>query len=316
MPLLTENVDTREEIGWPEASASAPVRKISGKRSGSFDSWPPKSALFATCANPGCQTGWLHLWRSRTRPIFEEAWTCSAECTEAQMASAVARELRDGGTERAGHRPRIPIGLVLMEEGWITHAQLHAALEAQKRAGTGRLGQWLIEQRAADEATITRALGLQWSCPVLSIERHDRLSMAAMLPRLFVDAYGALPLRAAGRSVLYLAFEERPDPILALALRKMTGLRVENGIVQESLFRQAHARMLDTEFPSVTLIEAVSARAAAHSLACAVERSRPASARLVRLRDFLWLRMSLRLQQGPIPAAADVEDVICTLGWV
>ena len=40
---------------------------------------------------------------------------------------------------------------------------------------------------------MTRALGLQWSCPVLPLEFHDPESLSPVMPRLFVDAFGAFP---------------------------------------------------------------------------------------------------------------------------
>ncbi len=58
-----------------------------------------------------------------------------------------------------------------------------------------------------------------------------------------------LPLRVAAGRILYLGFEDRLDPALALAVERMTGLRVESGLVRESLFRPAHARMLEARFP-------------------------------------------------------------------
>ena len=136
--------------------------------------------------------------------------------------------------------------------------QLREALEAQKAAGAGRLGHWLVRQQGVSEQLVTRALGLQWSCPVLPMDFHDAEALAALLPRLFVDAFGALPLRVAAGKLLYLGFEDRLDPVLALAIERMTGLRVESGLVQGSLFRPAHARMLDARFPPVELIEAFS----------------------------------------------------------
>ncbi len=35
----------------------------------------------------------------------------------------------------------------MLEQGWITQRQLRAALEAQKAAGSGRLGHWLVRQQ-------------------------------------------------------------------------------------------------------------------------------------------------------------------------
>ena len=67
------------------------------------------------------------------------------------------------------------------------------------------------------------------------------------LPRLFVDAFGALPLRMAANRIVYLGFEDRPDPALALAVERITGLRVESGLVEEPRFRPAYRRMLEAD---------------------------------------------------------------------
>jgi Type II secretion system (T2SS), protein E, N-terminal domain len=267
-----------------------------------------------TCANPGCRTGWLHLWRSRTSPVFEGGWTCSADCTRMRVAAAVRRELEGRVPSPDAHRHRVPLGLTMLEQGWITPGQLRRALEAQRSAGGGRLGHWLVHQQGVDEKLVTRALGLQWSCPVLTLEFHDAEALTVLLPRLFVDAFGALPLRVAAGKLLYLGFEDRLDAVLALAVERMTGLRVESGLVQGSLFGPAHTRMLGARFPRVELIEASSEPAAVHALSKAVERSRPVYSRLVRVHDCLWLRMAFRPQTGPLPDPSAVADLICSIG--
>jgi hypothetical protein len=76
-----------------------------------------RSGLFETCANPGCGSGWLHLWRSRSAPVFEGGWSCSATCTAACMEAAVRRELEGRGSAQESHRHRIPLGLVMLEQG-------------------------------------------------------------------------------------------------------------------------------------------------------------------------------------------------------
>jgi hypothetical protein len=273
-----------------------------------------RNALFETCANPGCGSGWLHLWRSRSAPVFEGGWNCSAACTAARVASAVRREQDGKGLAQESHRHRIPLGLVMLEQGWITSGQLRQALDAQKMAGAGRLGQWLVRQQGVSEQLVTRALGLQWSCPVLPLEFHDAEALTALVPRLFVDAFGALPLRVAAGRLLYLGFEDRLDPIVALAVERMTGLRVESGLVRESLFSPAHARMLSAKFPPVELIEAVSEPALVQALSNSIEQVRPVESRLVRVHDCLWLRMWRRPQSGPMPERGSIQDLICTIG--
>ncbi|HEV2486412.1 MAG TPA: hypothetical protein VGT08_12840 [Terracidiphilus sp.] len=269
--------------------------------------------MFAACANPGCNSGWIKLWRSRSAPVFEGGWSCSAACTAALVEAALRREVEMLGNAQEGHRHRIPLGLVMLEQGWITSSQLRRALEAQKSAGGGRLGYWLVRHQGVSEQLVTRALGLQWSCPVLGLELHDPEGLTALLPRLFVDAFGTVPLRVAAGKILYIGFEARLDPVLALAVERMTNLRVESGLVQESLFRTAHTRMLNAKFPPVELIEAVSEPALVQALAKRLERAGPAESRMVRMHDCLWLRMWSRRQSGPLPDADSVQDLICSL---
>jgi hypothetical protein len=109
-------------------------------------------------------------------------------------------------------------------------------------------------------------------------------------------------------------FEDRLDPVLALAVEQMTGLRVESGLVQESVFRQAHTRMLRSPFPPVELIEAGSEPAIVHAIAKSIERARPFESRLVRVHDCLWVRMWRQAQSGAMPEASNIQDLICSIG--
>ena len=297
------------------AGRSAPIAPAPRLPAAAETSWPRagRSRLLETCANPACRTGFLQFWRSRSAPVFEDGWSCSSQCTDLLVRAAVRRELDGRSRSEENHRHRIPLGLLMLEQGWITSAQLRQALDAQRAAGAGRLGQWLIGLGRVNEQLVTRALGLQWSCPVLPLDFHDPQALAPLMPRLLVDAFGALPLRLTGSKLLYLGFEDRLDPVLALAVERMTGLRVESGLVRESLFRPAHTRMLTTSFPAAELVEAASEPIAAKALAHAIERSQPANSRLVRVHDCLWLRMWRRPQSTPLPDNDQVHDLLCSI---
>jgi hypothetical protein len=273
-----------------------------------------RSGILEPCANPHCASGWLHLWRSRSAPVFESGWNCSAACTEERLRAAVRRELEGRASLSSAYRHRLPMGLLMMEQGWITPAQLKQALEAQKAAGAGRLGHYLVRQEAASEELVTRALSLQWSCPVLPVPFHDPEGLSSLMPRLFIDAFGALPLRVAAGKLVYLGFEERLDAVLALALERMSGLRVESGLVHSSEFRPAQERMLKAGFPRVQLLEAVSEPALVRALARSIEQVRPVESRLVRVHDCLWLRMWKKADPDAVLEAASVEDVIGSIG--
>ncbi len=315
MPLLKQTVarndaGSRSESSMVAARANAPA---GGGVSNLPFPFMAKKGILRTCANPHCASGWLHLWRSREAPVFEEGWCCSPECTMARVETALRREGDARGVSRESHRHRVPLGLLMLEQGWISQNELRAALAAQRGAGCGKLGEWLVRQRSTTEEMVTRTLGLQWGCPALSVDFHNPGDLTALVPRLFVDAFGALPLRLAAGKILYLGFDDRVDPALALAVERMTGLRVEAGLVQSSLFRPAHTRALEARFPSAGLIEAATEQALAQALAKAVEESRPVEARLVRVHDCFWLRLWRRPQAGPLPDAGSVRDVIASM---
>jgi hypothetical protein len=72
--------------------------------------------------------------------------------------------------------------------------------------------------------------------------------------------------------------------------------------------------MLQQKFPSVQLAEAVSEQAAARLLARFIERIHPVASRLVRVRDCVWLRMTLSSTSHAIPQISSIVDVICSIG--
>ena len=321
MPLLRRLLPVGSEARSPAQVSSRTQLRPGNALGQATAQWPGQrampgagaSGLLTTCANPGCSSGWLHLWRSRSAPVFEGGWTCSPACTTARLAEAVRRELDGRRMDSGLHRHRVPLGLVMLEQGWITSGQLRQALDAQKASGEGRLGTWLVAKLGVSEQLVTRAVSMQWNCPVLALEHHDAEALAAVMPRLFVDAFGALPLRVAADRILYLGFEDRLDAVLALGVERMTGLRVETGVVKGSSFHAAHARMLNVGFPRTELLEVSSEPVLARVLARAMERAKPIEARLVRVHDCLWLRMWLRPQTGPIAEVGGVEDVLCSL---
>jgi hypothetical protein len=271
--------------------------------------------LVSRCANPQCDAGWLRFWRRRRLPVFEGGWCCSERCTRTLVTEAVSREVRARGTgvERH-HRHRIPLGLLMVERGWINGKQLQEALKMQKAVGAGKLGHWLVRQGSIDEPTVTRAVGTQWGCPVLTVESYSPEALTSIMPRLFLDAFGALPLRVAAGKILYLGFEDRLDPALALAVERMTGLKVESGLVQDSVFRAEHTRTLNAKFPRAQLVDASSAPAIAATLTRTIEKALPVDSRLVRVHDCLWLRMWLRPQQGAVADVDGIRDVIYSAG--
>jgi Type II secretion system (T2SS), protein E, N-terminal domain len=274
------------------------------------------------CGNASCNGGWLRNLRARKerRPIFEEQWGCSSRCVKNLVEDAVRRESRGADVEGGPHRHRVPLGLVLLANGLITHPQLQHALAMQRKAGTGKIGTWLVDEFGLEEHCVTRALSLQWSCPVLSVEGFDARTMALCMPRILVEALRLVPLRIASGKLLYLGFEDRMDASAALAMERMSGLKVESGLVDGTLFAFARQQFFASEFIDTKNEQVNDHIVLADRIAGAIADIQPRASRLVRVRGFYWLRMwlergAMRTQQGGMPLTTeDMQDRIYSVG--
>jgi hypothetical protein len=238
------------------------------------------------------------------------------------VRAALAREIGDGvydDDEPEHHHHRIPLGLVMLAQGWITHPQLQKALEAQRLHGSGRIGEWLVSECGVQPERISRGLSVQWNCPVLSTESFWPEAMALALPQVFLEEYGAVPLRIAGKKILYVGFQDCLDASTSFALERMTGLRTENGVLPEAEFSRARQILLRCEFPRQT-ISAVSDRdGLVRAISETIEHEQPRASRLVRLHRYYWLRLWGRgggdRAVGELPATASgVSDYLFTIG--
>lgn len=273
------------------------------------------------CANAECAGGWTMPWRSRFRPVFEEQWGCCGRCVLALARAAAKREQADISELAGGapHRHRVPLGLLMLAHGWITHPQLGRALEAQRESGTGRIGEWLIRQCGVAPEQVMRGLSLQWSCPVLSTEGFSPDHMSLVMPKIFVDRFGLLPLRVAGSKLLYLGFEQRLDASVAFAMERMTDLRVECGLVEEAQFQAARSRLLGCKGVEAKHETAADQDVMAARMTAILEQKQPVASRFVRMHHFYWMRIWLERgaigKIGSLPRTGeDVIDYVFTIG--
>jgi hypothetical protein len=273
------------------------------------------------CGHDECTNGWTVPWRNRRRPIFEDRWGCSGRCVLGMTRAAVRRELGDGMDLAAPtpHRHRVPLGLLMLAQGWITHPQLRKALEAQRENGTGRIGDWLQSECGVEAEQVTRGLSMQWGCPVLTAEGFSPEAMALVTPKLFVEKFGMIPLRVAGSHILYLGFEERLDASAAFAVEKMTDLKVESGLVMGAQFQSARDRLLECAGVEMKLVTVADKDVLAARMTALLEQKQPIASRLVRVHQYYWMRIWLEngavSKIGTLPRTGeDVSDYIFTIG--
>jgi len=206
----------------------------------------------------------------------------------------------------------------MLSQGWITHPQLQKALAAQRENGTGRIGEWLMSECGLESDQIVRGLSMQWGCPVLTVEGFSPENMAFVMPRVFVEEFGILPLRVAGSRILYLGLADRLDASAAFAMEQMTELKVESGVVESSQFEAARGRLLASEGVEVKLETTKDKDTMAGRITAILEQKQPIASRLVRLHQYYWLRLWLERgvfgKAGSVPVTnEDVVDYVFTI---
>jgi hypothetical protein len=88
----------------------------------------------------------------------------------------------------------VPVGLLLMEYGFIDDEQLHSALDSQRRCG-GRLGEALLRMQLVTKGELLAALGEQAGVPIIEIRnRRFPRSVLQAIPEELVRRRRAFPL--------------------------------------------------------------------------------------------------------------------------
>jgi hypothetical protein len=264
----------------------------------------PASRWTETCANPECRTGWLRLFRSRAFPRFEKKWVCSATCMERVIADAVRGQIESWQPAPAERALRMPLGLILLSRGWISHRELQEALAAQGRAQEGRIGEWLHHLHGISEETIAKGLAIQWNCAVLPSGMPGLEPAPALIPAVLLRRYDLALLRQGPDAALYLAGKYRPEHAAARAVEHMLHEPVHAAFIEDGMWRLGEVDASDTE------LEIPGRDGVAAYISELIERARPSDARLVRVHDHLWLRLWIG-RRGRRPM--QVRDVVLPL---
>ena len=194
---------------------------------------------FPRCANPGCNTAhavWPRPWRQRAGIQMAGNWYCTPECLEAAMVLAFTSMLNSQPMPRSV-RHRVPLGLLMVSRGLLSQEQLQSALNAQRAAGHGKIGEWLEKLGYSTEEQVTAALGFQWACPVLVPRSSAPSACTSMLPLRLLESCRLLPVHyVAARRVLYIGFGELLDYTLLRTIGQMLDCRTEACLLRPSLF--------------------------------------------------------------------------------
>jgi len=144
------------------------------------------------CANPGCRTtSMFGITRRHTGIRMFDQWFCGADCFERGAHSKILELLATRRQEKPAAL-RMPLGLVLLSRGILTHDQVKIALDQQKETGKN-FGDMVQELGFATQQNVTAAVAAQWNCPVFSVKDHP-LPTEIRIPTILLQQYGMLPV--------------------------------------------------------------------------------------------------------------------------
>jgi hypothetical protein len=177
--------------------------------------------------------------------LLHKQWLCSPECLGQVLEELLSRLIESSRPAQQNKAHRFPLGLLMLSLGWISNESLQSALNAQREAGKGRVGDWLRRQGVVTEPQVTRAVAMQWSLPVFPLEKWDgSLVWAHLLPFPLLEYCQMLPVHCAPASGrLHLAFSNRVDYTALYAIEQMLDFRTEPCLAQQSYIERALARL-------------------------------------------------------------------------
>jgi Type II secretion system (T2SS), protein E, N-terminal domain len=248
----------------------------------------------ASCAGP--QSRWQR-FRKRYRPagtFLQGAFYCQPQCLETALVGQLSRLRTLVPSPQSPNR--IPLGLLMVARGKVTYLEVRAALEAQRRARYGKIGEWIEKLGFATEQEVTTALALQWGCPVASSFDPSAIQSPGSIPLPILEAFQMVPINyVAPTNTLCIAFGERVDHAALYAIEKVLDCRTQPCVAgRKSIARQLDAmrqlhRPGEVEFGPMSDLAEMARIAASYT-----GRLSPEQVRLSRIGRFIWLRLDVR----------------------
>jgi hypothetical protein len=177
--------------------------------------------------------------------LLQRQWLCSPGCLDQVLETLLSRLIASALADRGTRAHRFPLGLILLSLGWINRQALQSALEAQRDAGKGRVGDWLRRHGVVTELQVTQALAMQWSLPIYPLEIWDtNLNWIRLVPFALLETFHMLPIYCTPAvGLLHVAFSSQVDYTALYAIEQMLDCRTKPCVAQESLLEKVLERL-------------------------------------------------------------------------
>jgi hypothetical protein len=253
---------------------------------------PPACAL-TSCTGPLSFWERIHQNRRPYGTFLQGNFYCRPQCLETALLGQLSR-LRITAPPPPPPN-RIPLGLLMVARGKLTYLEVRAALEAQRRARHGKIGEWIEKLGFATEQDVTTALALQWGCPVASSFDPSTIQSPDRIPLPILEAFQMLPVNyVPATNTLFLAFGERVDHGALYAIEKILDCRTQPCVAgRRSIARQLDAlrhvpRPTEVDFGPMNDLAEMARIASSYTA-----RLSPEQVRLIRIGRFIWIRLDI-----------------------
>jgi hypothetical protein len=226
---------------------------------------------------------------------LHKQWLCSPECLDQVLEQLLSPLIDSTRANQEIKAHRFPLGLLMHSLGLVNKESLQSALQAQREAGKGRVGDWLRRQGAVTEPQVTQALGLQWSVPVFPLERWEGiLNWARLFPITLLESFQMLPVHYSPASgLLYVAFSSRVDYTALYAIEQMLEFRTQPCFTQESSIVKALKTLhLLAPSPDIPIAGAFQPELISGATLQEVLKFGAREVRVVGCADNIWVRLS------------------------
>jgi len=224
---------------------------------------------------------------------LKDGWYCSPECFE-KATAALLRELRPAKPKRNEVRHRIPLGLLMMSRGQVSHEQIRRALRSQLETGQGKIGEWFETLGYSTEDQVIGALGVQWACPVFALDSKKIPSCSEMLPWRLLESFRMIPVHyVAPTGTMYIGFSGNVDYAVLHEIEQLLDCRTEPCLVRRSVLGlilkqiSQRPRPFDIGFDGIGAEDEI-----AHVVSGYASQLRAEDVRIASCGNYFWLRLN------------------------
>jgi hypothetical protein len=182
---------------------------------------------------------------------------------------------------------------LLLARGSILETDLQRALAAQRRAGGGRLGEYLARAGAITEAEIMATLADNWGVAVLSLDAPLTPELLALVPAPILRAGEMLPVHYhAGSNRLHLGFGigVAYDPLYAV--EHMLGCNTLPCLVPVGRLNELLIALEGSTHPAQRIFESrCSPEEKVRIITSFADRWHAKRVRVARVGSYLWVRL-------------------------